>query len=899
MSDIKIIKTTCAYCGVGCGIKASVLDEQQHLIEVSGDTEHPANFGRLCSKGSALAETISLENRLLSPSINGREVAWSDALDDVAGRLKETLAKYGPESVAFYGSGQLLTEDYYVANKLMKGFIGSANMDTNSRLCMASTVAGQKRAFGADAVSGNYQDLELADLLVLIGSNTAWCHPVLFQRIRAEKEKRPELKIVVIDPRRTETCDIADLHLAIRPDADIELFNGLFNYLVDRSFLDSDFIETSTSGIDQLQGSNTDLLSVAEIADYCRLDKKDLEQFYQWFADNDKTVTSWSQGVNQSTSGTDKVNAIINCHLLTGRIGKPGATPLSLTGQPNAMGGREVGGLANQLAAHMDFSDPADIDRVARFWNTDNIAEKPGLTAVDLFQAMADGRIKFVWIMATNPAASLTDTDKVREALAKCPNVIVSDCVQETDTSAFAHVKLPAAGWSEKEGTVTNSERRISRQRALLPLSGQTKPDWWIISEVAKRLGFENAFNYQKPADIFREHAALSGFENNLQGKKRAFNISALAEITEQEYDEMLPVQWPLVADNKSKNDRLFVDGVFFTPDGKAQFIMPQKKLFQNNNKGEESLYPLTLNTGRVRDHWHTMTRTGLTERLGQHIEEPYVTVHPETAKVYGLSKDGFARVKTAAGHSTFKVHISDAMAMNELFIPIHWTRTHSRTGLAGCLMTSETDPFSRQPGFKNIRAAIESVNFSHKAVLISREKVKLTSFSYATEVKQEGCYRYELAGYSELTKQCLGVLEGKDREEGKAQPLTYSNPLSDSLTAAVYSNGQIDAFVIVGELSLPVDRNWLRGKFAVRSESAVPEWQLLAGVSSSGDSSDKTVCSCMGVGEKTICQAIEEHALVSAIEVGKVTRAGTNCGSCIPEINQLIASANPLQKAS
>ena len=894
MSSIKTVKTTCAYCGVGCGIKAEILDEEKHLIKIVGDSEHPANYGRLCSKGAALAETVSLENRLLTPVVEEKEVAWGVALDEVARRLKETLETYGPDAVAFYGSGQLLTEDYYVANKLMKGFIGSANMDTNSRLCMASTVAGQKRAFGADAVPGNYQDLELADLLVLVGSNTAWCHPVLFQRIRAEKEKRPELKIVVIDPRRTETCDIADLHLAIEPDSDVELFTGLLHYLIENKRVDNGFIDKHTTGYAQLSEAGSKC-SLSQVADYCRVEREDLKRFYQWFSVHAKTVTSWSQGVNQSLSGTDKVNAIINCHLVTGRIGRPGSTPLSLTGQPNAMGGREVGGLANQLAAHMDFSDPDDIDRLARFWKSNSIARQPGLTAVDLFQAMADDKIKFVWIMATNPAASLPDTNNVRKALARCPNVIVSDCIKETDTLSFAHVKLPAAGWGEKDGTVTNSERRISRQRALLPLSGKARPDWWILCEVAKRLGYKDQFNYGNAVDIFREHAELSGFENNPKGKQRAFDISALANINQQDYDVLQPVQWPLTSSVEKGSERLFADSQFYTHDGKAQLVKPEKLFLQQTNNRHRHLPPLILNTGRVRDHWHTMTRTGLSERLGQHTDEPCVEMNSETAKTYRLEDQGFARIRTAQGSAIFRVKLSDTINNNQVFVPIHWTRTHSRTGLAGSLIAPEADVVSRQPGFKNNRAFIEPMMFSHQAVLMSRRKLNIDGFDYATMVRHNSCYRYELAGSEILKEQCQGLISADD------DLLSYLNPMAKSYTTVAYSSKGLESFLFVSR-SLPVvDRRWLADLFDSSQVFDTASWQMLAGNSLGGSDADKIVCSCMAIGQKAICQAIEESTRITATEVGKLTRAGTNCGSCIPEINQLIASASKerMQKAS
>src|ERR1700684_4282508 len=481
---LRATRTTCPYCGVGCGVLATA--DGRGGAAVSGDPEHPANFGRLCSKGSALGETLGLEERLLYPMVrvskgSMERVAWTDALDHVAHRFAHIIKRDGPGAVAFYLSGQLLTEDYYVANKLMKGFIGSANVDTNSRLCMASSVAGHRRAFGADTVPGCYDDLDEADLLVLVGSNAAWCHPVLFQRMLANRRERGA-RMVVIDPRKTDTSGDADLHLGVKPGSDTALFSGLLVYLADHGELDRGYIERYTAGFDEaLARARAIAGSVAATALATGLSEQDVAAFFQMFAATPRVVTLYSQGVNQSAQGTDKVNAIINCHLATARIGKPGASPFSLTGQPNAMGGREVGGLANQLAAHMAFTPP-DIDRVRRFWEGPRIATHEGLKAIQLFEAIARGEIKALWVMGTTPAVSLPDADAVRAAMAKLELFVVSENVRSNDTvNAGVHVLLPAQAWGEKSGTVTNSERRISRQRAFLTPPGETRPDWWIV----------------------------------------------------------------------------------------------------------------------------------------------------------------------------------------------------------------------------------------------------------------------------------------------------------------------------------------------------------------------------------------------------------------------------------
>src|ERR1700694_3146820 len=615
-------RTTRPYCGVGCGVLATPDDRGGAAI--SGDPDHPANFGRLCSKGSALGETLGLADRLLYPMIRCSKgtmerLAWSDALDHVAHRFAHIVARDGPGAVAFYLSGQLLTEDYYVANKLMKGFIGSANVDTNSRLCMASSVAGHRRAFGADTVPGCYEDLDQADLLVLVGSNAAWCHPVLFQRMVANKLERGA-RIVVIDPRRTDTTGDADLLLGLKPGTDTALFLGLLVQLADSGALDHDYIEYHTSGFeDALARARSIAGGVGATALATGLSEQDVASFFQMFANTPRVVTLYSQGVNQSAQGTDKVNALVNCHLATARIGKPGASPFSLTGQPNAMGGREVGGLANQLAAHMGFTPP-DIDRVRRFWKAPRIATHEGLKAVQLFEAIARGKIKALWVSGTNPAVSLPDADAARAALKKLELFVISENVRSNDTvNAGAHVLLPAQAWGEQSGTVTNSERRISRQRAFLTPPGETKPDWWIVGEVAKRLGFAAAFDFKSAADVFREHAALSAFEN---GGGRDFDIGALTSLSDEAFDELAPVLWPIRAGDSEPQQRFFANGGFFANDRKARFVAPEIPALRTETTAGR---PLRLNTGRIRDQWPTMTRSGSSPRLRQHMPGHFV----------------------------------------------------------------------------------------------------------------------------------------------------------------------------------------------------------------------------------------------------------------------------------
>ena len=680
------VRTTCPYCGVGCGVLAT--PDGAGGIAVKGDPDHPANLGRLCSKGSALGETVGNAERLLAPRIGGRDAEWEDALDLVATRFRDTIAAHGPDSVAFYVSGQLLTEDYYVANKLMKGFIGSANIDTNSRLCMSSTVAGHKRAFGTDTVPGVYEDLELADLVVLVGSNLAWCHPVLYQRLVKAKAERPDMKVVTIDPRRTATSDLADLHLAIAPGSDVALWNGLLAAIGERGAVNSAFARDHVVGLEAAldAAKATDLSATG-------LDGTAIAEFFRLWIATDKVVTVFSQGVNQSSSGTDKVNAIINCHLATGRIGKPGMGPFSVTGQPNAMGGREVGGLANMLACHLDLEDAAHRAAVREFWQAPAMPDRPGLKAVDMFRAVADGRIKALWIVCSNPAATLPDADAVAAAIEGCPFVVVSDVTAWTDTARRAHVLLPALGWGEKDGTVTNSDRTVSRQRTTLAPAGVAQADWRILAEVGARMGWKRQFDYQGPAEIFREYAALSGIA---AGFGRDFDLSALAEISDRDYAALAPVRWPVSA--ARSGGRFFGDGRFFTADGRAR-MLPLTVTPPAATPNAE--FPFRLNTGRVRDHWHTMTRTGLSPRLSRHLAEPFVEVHPEDAAEAGLEPAGIARAESPQGSALLRVLVTDRVRKGEIFAPIHWTGETSAKGRIDALIAPVTDPHSGQPESK------------------------------------------------------------------------------------------------------------------------------------------------------------------------------------------------------
>ena len=889
----KSVKTTCAYCGVGCGIKATTVDVDKRIITVSGDEDHPANFGRLCSKGSALAETVSLEGRLLHPEVNGQQTDWDSALNHVADKFNQVIAEYGPEAVAFYASGQLLTEDYYVANKLMKGFIGSANIDTNSRLCMSSPVAGHKRAFGTDTVPGNYEDIEKANLLVITGSNTAWCHPIIFQRIRKAKENNPSLKIVVIDPRRTQTCDIADLHLPIKAGTDTLLFNGLLAYLANHGDLDFSYLEKNTDGfgkaIDKARETSPSSTIVAQL---CDLDPETVATFYQWFAQNQKTVSLFSQGVNQSSSGTDKVNAIINCHLATGRIGREGMGPFSLTGQPNAMGGREVGGLANQLAAHMDLENPDDVDRVGRFWKSATVAHKAGLKAVDLFDAIHDGKVKAVWIMATNPVVSLPNANKVKEALAKCELVVVSECIAETDTSALAHVKLPASTWAEKDGTVTNSERRISIQRALLPLPGEAKHDWWIISQVGQRMGFKDAFSFDSATDIFREHAALSAFENSEDKALRDFNLSGFADIDVDSYNNIDPIQWPVTRnkDGSLKSTaRLFNDGKFFTANKKAKFIAIESPKPSNIPNLD---FPLLLNTGRIRDQWHTMTRTGLAPKLCQHDTEPFVEVHPEDAARFKVEDKKIARIKSQHGVMLARVVLTDNQKRGSIFAPMHWTDQLSIEGRVGALVNPVVDPVSGQPDSKHTPAFIEAYTPGWYGFILTRRSIDIPGADYRIQVRGEEYFCYELAGnhsQEDWSQRARDLLCEGDPE--RAQWIEYFDKTAGAYRGARLTGGHLESCLFVSpSIDLP-ERNWIATLFLKEQLSDAERASLLTGKPPIGqEDKGKVVCACFGVGENTLRKTINEKGLKSIDDIGQCLKAGTNCGSCVPELKQFLS---------
>jgi len=901
----KTVDTTCPYCGVGCGVRATVSDVAGREVGIAGATAHPANFGRLCVKGAALGETVHLEGRLLYPEIRGERKSWDEALGHVAGEFARIAREHGPDAVAFYVSGQLLTEDYYVANKLMKGFIGSANIDTNSRLCMSSSVAGHKRAFGSDTVPNSYEDFELADLVVLVGSNTAWCHPILFQRLKAEKERRPGMRIVVIDPRRTATCDIADLHLPVKAGEDVRLFNALLAHLAARAALDEDFIAVHTNGFGAaLAAARAQDNRIVHLARDLGLDALDLERFFTWFTTTAKTLTLYSQGVNQSSAGSDKVNAILNCHLATGRIGKPGSGPFSLTGQPNAMGGREVGGLANMLAAHMEIENPVHRERVQRFWRSPVIAAQAGLKAVDMFEAVHGGKVKAIWIMATNPVVSLPDADRVRDALAKCELVVVSDCIADTDTTRLAHVKLPALGWGEKDGTVTNSERRISRQRGFLPAPGEARADWWIIAEVAKRMGFAEAFAYASAAAIFREHAALSAFENDELHGRRDFDIGAFAAVSEADYDGLQPFQWPWREGEAEGRRRFFADGGFFTRDGRANFLALTPRGPANP---PDAAFPFVLNTGRIRDQWHTMTRTGLTARLLQHVAEPFCAVHPDDAAQLGIGAQDVVELESRWGLARARAQLTTAQTPGTVFMPMHWTGVLSSRSRVGAVVNPAVDPVSGQPENKHTPVRLRRFEAAWHGFVLSAAPQPLPATDYAVAVRGGTFWRFELAGQGsgdDRRKLANELLLRSLAEPGATatEAIEYVDVARDVYRRAILVAGRLQAVCCIGPDSqgLP-ERGWLSGLIG-KELSALERRALLSGRPADPAADvGRIICACFGVGEKTIRQAIASRGLDSVAAIGKCCKAGSNCGSCQPELKMILADcqAAATEKAS
>ena len=884
------IRSTCPYCGVGCGVIAQ--PDGLGGAKIIGDPDHPANFGRLCSKGSALGETFAQTTRLLSPQIGGKDVTWDTALDHVADQIARIRETHGPNAIAFYLSGQLLTEDYYVANKLAKGFIGTPHVDTNSRLCMASSVAGHKRAFGADIVPGNYEDLEQADLVVLVGSNTAWCHPILYQRIQKARTARGT-KVVNIDPRKTATSEGADLHLNIASGADTCLWNGLLVWLATNSAIDTSYVENHTTGFaEALANARANAGSIDKVALHTGLSTEDIQSFYELWTNSPRVVTCYSQGVNQSISGTDKVNAIINCHLATGRIARPGAGPFSLTGQPNAMGGREVGGLANMLAAHMGFSED-ERAIVGSFWKAPTLVTGEGYKAVAMFDAIARAEIKALWVMGTNPAVSLPNADEARAALAKLDLLVVSEVVRSTDTLTDNAIRLPAQGWGEKNGTVTNSERRISRQRSFLASVGEARPDWWMLSQIAERFGWGDQFAYTLAADIFSEHAALTAYAN---GGRRVLDLGGLTGLSTKDYDALEPVQWPVDA-NQEGTERIFSDGQFATPDGRARFVTIARTPATD---APSDAWPCLLNTGRIRDQWHTMTRTGLVARLTSHIYEPFAEINPADANALGIADKGLIRIESLTGSAVLRAVVTDRVTSGTVFAPIHWSAENSSAGRIGAITHAVVDRVSGQPDSKATPVRLSPVEARYTGYVLS------TSDTLADELRQPDVVYWSRAVIPNGMITTFAIDAPAQTARAIAHALlpagirmTFSDEAAGQMRTAAIVNGAIEGIVMLFDGAFEPAGEWLKS-ILTRNDLTVAERRgLLAGRMPQGAGTDgPIVCVCHQVSTTTISAAIGEGC-ISADAIGRACQAGTNCGSCLPEINRMLRAVQTAKNAA
>ncbi|MCE9829747.1 nitrate reductase [Vibrio diabolicus] len=855
-------KTTCPYCGVGCGIEIS-------NNKIIGDALHPANSGSLCVKGVALAESLQMPSRLLYPKLREKEVSWQSVTDLIAQEIHQAKAEFGPDSVAMYVSGQLLTEDYYVANKLMKGYVGSANIDTNSRLCMSSAVAAHVRAFGEDVVPVNYDDIDKTELLIICGANTAWTHPVLFRRIQQARENNPNLKLVVIDPRETVTAQQADLHLPIKNDGDVSLFNGLLKFLIEQQCIDSKYINSYTDGFDTLVEEVSDLrYDVTNLTSSIGISEEKLTTFFQWFAQSPTAITLFCQGVNQAENGVDKGNTIINAHLASGKIAKSGCGPFSITGQPNAMGGREVGGLANQLAVHRAF-DAESIKQVQTFWDSPEIATQPGLKAVELFEAVERGEIKVLWIMATNPVVSLPDNQMVKRALEACPFVIVSDITAESDVAKYADVLLPAAGWGEKQGMVTNSERRMSRQRQFQTPPGEAKSDWWAISQVGQALcaleKTQNGFAFTSERAVFREYAAMTGMNADSPLK---LNLSEYANLTEQEYEEWVPTQWG--------GERPFADGIYSHPDGKARFVvtseLPQRL---------ERAKGWWLNTGRQRDQWHTMTRTGHIAHLAASELEPTVYMNTLSATQNRLKAGQLIKLFQPTSNTGIyaKVAIDEGLGFQELFMSMHWAGRYGGESSVNAIINSAKDPISGQPAFKSSYVEVQDAAVKTYGMFIG------TQFD-------SGKFLYS-AFQAESN---LGIWRFAHDKRPKKQSFCRTEK-SRRITIDIAQGWLAVDYDLVGDVRI------IRSVLVVSSEPIQTDYtnfthligkpmelsQLLTITQS--QSSAKLVCSCFRVTDKQIHDAMEKQDCTSLTQLQNKLKCGTNCGSCVSQIKQMVDS--------
>lgn len=893
-------RSTCPYCGVGCGVV--IEHDATQITGVRGDPDHPANFGRLCSKGSTLALTaaapVTLQRRLRQPLLHGRPVDWREALDTAADRLAAITRTRGADAIGFYLSGQFLTEDYYVYNKLVKGLLGSNQIDTNSRLCMSSAVAGYKLTLGADAPPCSYEDLDHAGTVFIAGSNMAWAHPILFRRLEDARRARPGMKVIVVDPRATETAEFADLHLALLPGSDVALFHGLLHVMLAEGRLDHRFIGAHTTGFDGL-AHRVQGFDPATTARLTGLAAESIVQAARWFADG-PTLSLYCQGLNQSVAGTDKNATLINLHLASGWIGRRGAGPFSLTGQPNAMGGREVGGMANLLSAHRELASAPDRAEVARLWGVDEVPATPGRTAVEMFQAAADGEVKALWIACTNPAQSLPDQATVRRALQRAEFVVLQEAFAGTATAAYAHLLLPAASWGEKDGTVTNSERRISRVRPAVPPPGQARADWAIGVDLARRLesrlrpGLPTLFPYTRAEQVWAEHrASTAGRDLDITGLSYAL------------LDEAGPQQWPLPPGATRGRTRLYEDGRFATADGRARF---HDAAFTPPAELPDTQWPLRLTTGRLRDQWHGMSRTGTLGRLFGHAPEPVVDVHPSTLAALGLADGDLAQLSTRRGRLLLPVRASTTMAPGQCHVAMHWGSEFVGGRLSpdgvNALTTGAFCPRSKQPELKHAAARLQPANLPWRLLAMAwapqaREALRrlMPAFEFATVLpfgqQREGLLLRAAAAAPDLAlaqavEDALALaaddstlLRYRDDARGRRRTLRLRRDGDEA---------RIDAFVIAGDGS---GEAWLRALMSDATPVQALTRELLSATQASiATPRRRQVCNCLDVDEASIvatlagCRGSAEQRLG---QLQAVHRCGTQCGSCLPELRRLV----------
>ena len=901
------IKSTCCYCGVGCGVLIET--EGERIVGVRGDPDHPANRGRLCTKGATLNLTADTTYRLLYPESReqrgeaSRRVSWDRALDEAAERFAATIRTHGPDSVAFYISGQLMTEDYYVFNKLAKGLIGTNNVDTNSRLCMSSAVAGYKQTLGADAPPCSYEDIAQAKVIFIAGANPAVAHPIVFRYVEDAKAANPNLKIIVADPRRSESAEIADLHLPIKPGSDIALFNGMLHVLIAEGMLDSEFIASHTSGFDELKEIVRKYTPQA-VADVCGVPAEDIVQAARWFGASGASLSMYCQGLNQSAHGTHNNAAIIHLHLATGQIGKPGAGPFSLTGQPNAMGGREVDGLSNLLSAHRDLANPAHRAEIAALWGIPAVPEKPGKSAIDLFKALKSGEVKAVWIACTNPAQSLPNQAAVREALQAAEYVVLQEAYGNTDTAAYADLLLPASAWGEKHGTVTNSERRITHVNAAVPPPGEARHDWDIVVDFARRLGRrlgvdgERLFPYPDAESIFNEHREST--------RGRDLDITGLSYA---QLDAAGPQQWPYPEGASGGKARLYGDGLFPTADGKARFVPVQHLKTADLPDAE---YPVSLLSGRMRDHWHGMSRTGTVPRLFNLEDEPVLAMHPCDMRHRGLSSGDLAEVSNGRGATVVRVEERAGLKKGRAWMPMHWGSQFMNTPGVNAVACDATDPYSKQPELKHAAVQIDKADLPYPIAVVRRCATQAEALALLQSVRPLlAAYPYATLGlYGRKTPLVVmraataeaiddGVIAGLDHLFGidlAGEAMVYVDASKRIAKKAVARDGRLQAIRLCGET---LAQSWLKQAMAEDELDAGLLRMALAPTRKAPVSvaPRNIVCKCADVSDVQIRQELEAGADFSMLQ--EKLRCGTFCGSCVPEIRRMVAEHAPVEAAA